>query len=88
MFCQCEVPWVSITLNSFRTAVDKSNLYPPAPPLTRYKETTFPIIKRKLTEAVVLDDGVNDKLNHLTASKLCVRLNTLQVSAILSSGNF
>ncbi|XP_031097776.1 protein unc-13 homolog isoform X1 [Ipomoea triloba] len=58
--------------------VDKSNLYPPAPPLTRYKETTFPIIKRKLTEAVVLDNGVNDKLSHLTASKLCVRLNTLQ----------
>ncbi|CAH9084302.1 unnamed protein product [Cuscuta epithymum] len=58
--------------------VDMQDLYPPVPSLTRYNETTFPILKRKLAEAVVLDDGVYNKLNQLTISKLCVRLNTLQ----------
>ncbi|RAL44398.1 hypothetical protein DM860_011675 [Cuscuta australis] len=58
--------------------VDKRDLYPPVPPLTRFKGTTFPVIKRKLAEAVVLDDEVHNKLNQLTISKLCVRLNTLQ----------
>lgn len=62
-------------------AVDKHNLYPPAPPLTRYKETAFPSAKKKLVESVVLDNVVNKKLDALTTSKLCVRMNTLQVSA-------
>ncbi|CAI9093969.1 OLC1v1029593C1 [Oldenlandia corymbosa var. corymbosa] len=58
--------------------VDKNNLYPPVPPLTHYKETTFPIAKKKVVESAVLDEEVNSKLNDLTTSKLCVRLNTLQ----------
>ncbi|KAL3331290.1 hypothetical protein AABB24_034886 [Solanum stoloniferum] len=58
--------------------VDKHNLYPPAPPLTRYKETAFPSAKKKLVEYVVLDNAVNKKLDALTTSKLCVRMNTLQ----------
>ncbi|KAJ8555736.1 hypothetical protein K7X08_013232 [Anisodus acutangulus] len=58
--------------------VDKHNLYPPAPPLTRYKETAFPTAKKKLVESVVLDNAVNKKLDALTTSKLCVRMNTLQ----------
>ncbi|KAK4365334.1 hypothetical protein RND71_016692 [Anisodus tanguticus] len=58
--------------------VDKHNLYPPAPPLTRYKETAFPSAKKKLVESVVLDNAVNKKLDALTTSKLCVRMNTLQ----------
>ncbi|KAJ8535537.1 hypothetical protein K7X08_023257 [Anisodus acutangulus] len=59
--------------------VDKHNLYPPAPPLTRYKETAFSSAKKKLVESVVLDNAVNKKLDALTTSKLCVRMNTLQV---------
>lgn len=58
--------------------VGKQNLYPPMPPLTYYKEMTFPIVKKKLVECTVLEDEVNNKLNELTTSKLCVRLNTLQ----------
>nr|XP_027080493.1 protein unc-13 homolog isoform X1 [Coffea arabica] len=58
--------------------VGKQNLYPSIPPLTYYKETTFPIVKKKLVESTVLEDEVTNKLNELTTSKLCVRLNTLQ----------
>lgn len=58
--------------------VEKDHLYPAAPPLTRYKETVFPIIKKKVVEFVLLEEDVNDKLNELTVPKLCVRLNTLQ----------
>lgn len=58
--------------------VDKHNLYPSAPPLTRYKETAFPSAKKKLVESVVLDNVVNKKLDALTTPKLCVRMNTLQ----------
>uniref|UniRef100_A0A5B7C3J2 MHD1 domain-containing protein n=1 Tax=Davidia involucrata TaxID=16924 RepID=A0A5B7C3J2_DAVIN len=58
--------------------VEKYHLYPSAPPLTRYKEAVFPIIKKKLADCVLLEDEVNAKLNELTISKLCVRLNTLQ----------
>lgn len=41
------------------------------------------IMKKKLLECILLDDNVINKLNHLTVSKLCVRLNTLKVSAFL-----
>lgn len=58
--------------------VDKQNLYPPMPSLTRYKETPFPVMKKKLVESTVLDKEVNKKLHELTTAKLCVRLNTLQ----------
>jgi hypothetical protein len=65
------------------TAVEKNHLYPMAPPLTRYEETVIPIMKKKVLEHKLLEDDVRNKLNELTISKLCVRLNTLKVSAIL-----
>ncbi|KAI3693593.1 hypothetical protein L1987_76540 [Smallanthus sonchifolius] len=58
--------------------VDKKHLYPAAPPLTRYKETIFPIVKKKVLDSVILDEEVDKKLTVLTAVKLCVRLNTLE----------
>lgn len=58
--------------------VDRKYLYPPVPPLTRYKEATFPVIKKKLMESTLLDNEVNVKLKELTTTKLCIKLNTLQ----------
>ncbi|XP_050267137.1 protein unc-13 homolog isoform X2 [Quercus robur] len=58
--------------------VDKNHLYPLAPPLTRYEETVIPIMKKKVLERKLLEDGVSNILNELTVSKLCVRLNTLK----------
>ncbi|KAF8027381.1 hypothetical protein BT93_E0321 [Corymbia citriodora subsp. variegata] len=58
--------------------VEKKDLLPSAPPLTRYTETVIPIIKRKTVENTLTDNGVNDKLTASTISKLCIRLNTLQ----------
>ncbi|KAF3448508.1 hypothetical protein FNV43_RR09221 [Rhamnella rubrinervis] len=58
--------------------VEKNHLYPSAPPLTRYTESNMPVMKKKLLECKVLDDDVINKLNHLTISKLCIRLNTLK----------
>ncbi|KAF5800738.1 hypothetical protein HanXRQr2_Chr06g0240081 [Helianthus annuus] len=58
--------------------VDKKHLYPAAPPLTRYKETMFPIVKKQVLDSVILDEEVDEKLKGLTAVKLCVRLNTLE----------
>ncbi|XP_062025922.1 protein unc-13 homolog isoform X1 [Rosa rugosa] len=58
--------------------VEKNYLYPSAPPLTRYKETTIPVLKKKFLECMPLDDNVYDKLNTLTIPKLCVRMNTLK----------
>jgi len=60
-------------------AVEKKYLLPPAPPLTRYTETVIPVIKRKMVENTLTDDGMDDKLTASTISKLCIRLNTLQV---------
>lgn len=66
--------------SAFNTAVDKNHLYPLAPPLSRYEETVIPIMKKKVLEHKLLEDGVCNILNELTVSKLCVRLNTLKVS--------
>ncbi|KAI6707250.1 hypothetical protein NL676_010212 [Syzygium grande] len=57
--------------------VEKKDLLPSAPPLTRYTETVIPII-RKMVENTLTDNGTNDKLTASTISKLCIRLNTLQ----------
>lgn len=61
-------------------AVEQNHLYPTAPPLTRYEETVLPMLKKKLHEFTVLDESVSEKLNESTIPKLCIRLNTLQVS--------
>ncbi|XP_059444572.1 protein unc-13 homolog [Corylus avellana] len=58
--------------------VEKNHLHPMAPPLTRYEETVIPIMKKKVLEHKLLEDDVRNKLNELTISKLCVRLNTLK----------
>lgn len=81
-----------LTALHFLSAVDKRNLYPSTPPLTRYKETTFPIVKKKLGEHLILDNEINKKLNELTTPTLCIRLNTFRVSEgfhlFLSINNF
>ncbi|XP_042055617.1 protein unc-13 homolog isoform X3 [Salvia splendens] len=56
--------------------VEKQKLYPSTPPLTRYKEATFPIIKRKVAESSIIDHEIYKELDELTSSKLCIRLNT------------
>ncbi|KAD6452966.1 hypothetical protein E3N88_07671 [Mikania micrantha] len=63
---------------NFANEFDKNHLYPAAPPLTPYKETMFPIVKKKVLEGVLLDDEVDEKLKGLTTVKLCVRLNSLE----------
>lgn len=55
--------------------VEKKIFYPPTP-LTRYKEATFPIVKKKVVEHLILDDEVHRQLDILATSKLCIRLNT------------
>ncbi|GFQ01344.1 hypothetical protein PHJA_002278300 [Phtheirospermum japonicum] len=72
------------SLNTYLLKVDsqsvpKHNLYPSAPPLTRYKEATFPIVKKKVVESLVIDVEIYKNLDELTASKLCVRLNTYRI---------
>lgn len=69
--------------NALNTVVDKNHLYPLAPPLTRYEETVIPIMKKKVQQHKLLEDDVSKKLNELTISNLCIRLNTLKVSAAL-----
>ncbi|XP_057525392.1 protein unc-13 homolog isoform X2 [Amaranthus tricolor] len=58
--------------------VDKNLLYPSAPSLTRYEETTIPMPRKKMVELRILDDNSTSALKQLTVSKLCIRLNTLQ----------
>ncbi|KAK4389327.1 protein unc-13 [Sesamum angolense] len=67
--------------------IEKQSLYPPTPPLTRYKEATFPIVKKKAVESFIIDNEIYKQLDELTASKLCIRLNTFryfqkQISAL------
>ncbi|MFS7918713.1 hypothetical protein Hanom_Chr03g00204361 [Helianthus anomalus] len=40
-------------------AIDKKHLYPAAPPLTCYKETMFPIVKKQVLDSVILDEEVD-----------------------------
>lgn len=74
-----------VCFNICNVAVDKNHLYPSAAPLTRYTETVISVIKKRLLECAPLDDDVICKLNELTIPKLCIRLNTLQVSVFCLS---
>lgn len=65
--------------------MDKKHLLPSAPPLTRFTEMNTPIIRRKLIEFTLTDNTVKDKIAASTISKLCIRLNTLQVNALQHS---
>uniref|UniRef100_A0A7N0TVK8 MHD1 domain-containing protein n=1 Tax=Kalanchoe fedtschenkoi TaxID=63787 RepID=A0A7N0TVK8_KALFE len=58
--------------------VDKRYLRPVIPPLTRYEESVIPMTKKKLVECDLMAPDVKKKLDILTISKLCTRLNTLQ----------
>ncbi|CAL5360013.1 hypothetical protein CsSME_00050374 [Camellia sinensis var. sinensis] len=58
--------------------VEKHHLYPSVPSLTRYEETVFSVMKKKVVGGVLLEEKINDKVNALTTSTLCIRLNTLQ----------
>ncbi|KAM0934376.1 putative protein unc-13, mammalian uncoordinated 13, domain 2 [Dioscorea sansibarensis] len=57
--------------------VDKKNLYPAPPALTRYEELINPFLKKKSVECNLVEEKVSSQLSCLTASKLCVKLNTL-----------
>lgn len=67
---------------SLSIAVSIATLLPGAPILTRYAESMNPFAKRKLIEPTVPEEKVANKLNNLTVPKLCVKLNTLQVSLV------
>ncbi|XP_028054967.1 protein unc-13 homolog isoform X2 [Camellia sinensis] len=58
--------------------VEKHHLCPSVPSLTRYEETVFSVMKKKVVGGVLLEEKINDKVNALTTSTLCIRLNTLQ----------
>jgi len=62
------------------TAVEKNLLYPSTPSLTRYEETLVAISRKKAFEPRILDEKSGAALNQFTIPKLCIRLNTLQVS--------
>ncbi|EPS63791.1 hypothetical protein M569_10993, partial [Genlisea aurea] len=66
--------------------VDRHILYPPTPPLTRYKEAMFPIAYKNAEDPMYnkqLDDAIYRQLDDLTVPKLCIRLNTYQVTTTL-----
>ena len=64
-------------------AVNKEDLVPPVPVLTRYKKeigiTAF--VKKEVTNVRLTDERKSSEINALSTIKLCVRLNTLYVSS-------
>lgn len=66
-------------------AVNKEDLVPPVPVLTRYKKeigiTAF--VKKEVTNVRLTDERKSSEINALSTIKLCVHLNTLYVSSSL-----
>lgn len=62
---------------------DKGDLVPPAPGLTRYKKEVAQKIvsKKKVADPRLPDERRSSEINLLSTTTLCVRLNTLHVSA-------
>lgn len=62
--------------------VNKDDLIPPVPVLTRYKKEMGikAFVKKDVAEIRIMDDKKSSEINALTSTKLCVRLNTLYVS--------
>ena len=64
-------------------AVNKEDLVPPVPVLTRYKKeigiTAF--VKKEVTNVRLIDERKSSEINAPSTIKLCVRLNTLYVSS-------
>nr|CAD1838922.1 unnamed protein product [Ananas comosus var. bracteatus] len=59
--------------------VNKDDLIPPVPVLTRYKKEMGikAFVKKDVAEIRIMDDKKSSEINALTSVKLCVRLNTL-----------
>ena len=70
-------------LNFFLYTGDKGDLVPPAPGLTRYKKEVAQKIvsKKKVADPRLPDERRSSEINLLSTTTLCVRLNTLHVSA-------
>jgi hypothetical protein len=66
-------------------AVDKEDLVPPVPVLTRYKKELGikAFVKKEIPEVRTVDERKASEIVQLTISKLCVRLNSLYVSFFL-----
>lgn len=64
-------------------AVNKEDLIPPEPILTRYKKESGikAFVKKEVAEIRVTEDKKSSQISSLTTVKLCVRLNTLHVSS-------
>eukprot|EP01018_Ginkgo_biloba_P012594 Gb_03723 [translate_table: standard] len=65
--------------NVVKQLVDKGDLIPPTPILTRYKKDTTitAFTKKKVVDPRSLDDWRYSRINDLSTSRLCVRLNSL-----------
>ncbi|XP_074565465.1 protein unc-13 homolog [Curcuma longa] len=59
--------------------VNKEDLIPPEPILTRYKKESGikAFVKKEVAEIRVVEDKKSSQISSLTTAKLCVRLNTL-----------
>nr|CAD1838954.1 unnamed protein product [Ananas comosus var. bracteatus] len=59
--------------------VNKDDLIPPVPVLTRYKKEMGikAFVKKDVAEIRIMDDKKSSEINALTSPKLCVQLNTL-----------
>lgn len=70
---------------SMAPAVNKEDLIPPEPVLTRYRKEIGikAFVKKEVTEIRLIDEKKSYQINSLTTIKLCVRLNTLHVSTFL-----
>ena len=68
-------------------AVDKEDLVPPVPVLTRYKKELGikAFVKKEIQEVRPVDERKSSEIVQLTMSKLCVRLNSLYVSLLLTT---
>jgi hypothetical protein len=69
----------------FLFAVDKEDLAPPIPVLTRYKKELGikAFVKKEVQEVRTVDERKASEITQLTMAKLCVRLNSLYVSLLL-----
>lgn len=74
-------------MHSYFPAVDKEDIMPPVPALTRYRRESGikAFVKKEFTDPKLPDARWSTDVNVLTTPTLCVQLNTLYVSAINSN---
>jgi hypothetical protein len=72
--------------NGCLLAVDKDDLVPPVPVLTRYKKELGikVFVKKEVHEVKTVDERKSSEITQLTMPKLCVRLNSLYVSFLFT----